>query len=122
MHMKTKYTLFRRNGIYYSQDSATGQQKSLRTRDEAEALKLISARNEAHRQPVLTRLGGFDLLQKYFLSQVVDLQAGVFQKGAKQAVVKTHPIPKRKNLCIIGCGYVFALHHAEEKRQGTPLL
>ena len=53
MHMKTKYTLFRRGGIYYSQDSATGQQKSLRTRDEAEALKLINARNEAHRQPVL---------------------------------------------------------------------
>ena len=53
MHMKTKYTLFRRNGIYYSQDSATGQQKSLRTRDEADALKLLNARNEAHRQPVL---------------------------------------------------------------------
>ena len=53
MHMKTKYTLFRRNGIYYSQDSGTGQQKSLRTRDEADALKLLNARNEAHRQPVL---------------------------------------------------------------------
>jgi len=53
MHMKTKYTLFRRAGIYYSQDSATGQQKSLRTRDESEALKLINASNEAHRQPVL---------------------------------------------------------------------
>ena len=53
MHMKTKYTLFRRGGIYYSQDSTTGQQKSLRTRDESEALKLIHARNEAHRQPVL---------------------------------------------------------------------
>lgn len=51
--MKTKYTLFRRNGVFYSQDSATGQQKSLRTRDEAEALKLINASNEAHRQPVL---------------------------------------------------------------------
>ncbi|MEI8288756.1 MAG: tyrosine-type recombinase/integrase [Verrucomicrobiota bacterium] len=51
--MKTKYTLFRRNGIYYSQDSATGQQKSLRTRDETDALKLLNARNEAHRQPVL---------------------------------------------------------------------
>jgi len=51
--MKTKYTLFRRNGIYYSQDSATGQQKSLRTRDETEALQLINAHNEAHRQPVL---------------------------------------------------------------------
>ena len=53
MHMNTKYTLFRRNGIDYSQDWASGQQKSLRTRDEAEALKLINARNEAHRQPVL---------------------------------------------------------------------
>ena len=53
MHMKTKFTLFRRNGVYYSQDAATGQQKSLRTRDEAEALQLINARNEAHRQPVL---------------------------------------------------------------------
>jgi integrase len=51
--MKTKYTLFRRGGIYYSQDSATGQQKSLRTRDESEALKLINARNEAQRQPLL---------------------------------------------------------------------
>jgi integrase len=53
MHMKTKYTLFRRGGIFYSQDSATGQQKSLRTRDEAEASQLVNARNEAHRQPVL---------------------------------------------------------------------
>jgi integrase len=53
MHMKTKFTLFRRNGIYYSQDTATGQQKSLRTRDETEALQLVNASNEAHRQPVL---------------------------------------------------------------------
>src|ERR1022692_3790863 len=53
MPMKTKYTLFRRSGIYYSQDAATGQQKSLRTRDQTEALQLINARNEAHRQPVL---------------------------------------------------------------------
>ena len=51
--MKTKYTLFRRGGIYYSQDSATGQQKSLRTREEAEALQLFNARNESLRQPVL---------------------------------------------------------------------
>ncbi len=53
MHMKTKYTMFRRNGVYYSQDTATGQQKSLRTRDEAEATSLLYAFNEAQRQPVL---------------------------------------------------------------------
>ncbi len=38
--MKTKYTLFRRGGIYYSQDAATGKQTSLRTQDETEALQL----------------------------------------------------------------------------------
>ena len=53
MHMKTKYTLFRRGGIYYSQDTANGQQKSLRTRDEAEATSLLYALNEAQRQPLL---------------------------------------------------------------------
>jgi len=51
--MKTKYTLFRRSGIFYSQDSATGHQKSLRTRDEGEAHNLLHAMNEAQRQPVL---------------------------------------------------------------------
>src|SRR6202042_1154006 len=53
MHMKTKYTLFRRGEIYYSQDTATGHQKSLRTRDETEARSLLNAMNEAQRQPVL---------------------------------------------------------------------
>ena len=53
MQMKLKYTMFRRSGVYYSQDTATGQQKSLRTRDHTEALKLINARNDACRQPVL---------------------------------------------------------------------
>ena len=53
MHMKTKYTLFRRDGIYYSQDSATGKQTSLRTKDETEASSLLNARNEAQRQPTL---------------------------------------------------------------------
>ncbi len=52
--MKTKLTLFRRGGIYYSQDSANGKQTSLRTRDEAAARKLIAATNEAHEHPVLS--------------------------------------------------------------------
>jgi integrase len=51
--MKTKYTLFRRGAVYYSQDSTTGKQTSLRTKDETEARSLLNARNEAQRQPVL---------------------------------------------------------------------
>jgi integrase len=51
--MKTKYTMFPRKGVYYSQDSTTGKQRSLHTRDEAEALRLLNALNEAQRQPAL---------------------------------------------------------------------
>jgi hypothetical protein len=45
--MKTKLTRFRRNGIYYSQDSTTSKQKSLGTRDETAARKLVEAKKFA---------------------------------------------------------------------------
>jgi integrase len=51
--MKTKYTLFRRGDVFYVQDSSTGKQTSLRTKDETEATRLLNARNEAQNQPVL---------------------------------------------------------------------
>jgi len=47
--MKTKYTLFRRGEVFYIQDSATGKQTSLKTKDETEAKSLLNARNEAQR-------------------------------------------------------------------------
>jgi len=45
--------MFRRAGIYYAEDTTTGKQTSLRTRDEAEAVTLLNAKNESFRQPVL---------------------------------------------------------------------
>ena len=51
--MKTKYTLFRRGEMFYMQDSATGRQTSLRTKDETEAKRLLNARNAAQQQPTL---------------------------------------------------------------------
>lgn len=51
--MKARFTLFRRGAKYYSQDTQTGRQTSLRTTDEAEAHTLLHAKNEAHRQPTL---------------------------------------------------------------------
>ena len=53
MHMKNKYTLFKRGTVYYIQDSQTGKQTSLRTKNETEARSLLNARNEAQRQPIL---------------------------------------------------------------------
>jgi integrase len=51
--MKTRFNLFRRVGVFYTEDTATGKQTSLRTKDETEAKSLLNARNEAQRQPVL---------------------------------------------------------------------
>ena len=45
--------MFKRAGVFYSEDTTTGKQHSLRTKDEAEALTLLHSKNEAYRQPVL---------------------------------------------------------------------
>jgi integrase len=51
--MKQRFILFRRAGVFYSEDTETRKQHSLRTRDEAEATAIINAKNESVRQPVL---------------------------------------------------------------------
>ncbi len=53
--MKTRFILFRRAGTFYCEDTTTKKQLSLRTRDEAEALTLLHAKNESYRQPTLNR-------------------------------------------------------------------
>lgn len=45
--MKNQYRLFRRGRVYYSHDSETGKQESLRTDNKKEAQRLLMARNEA---------------------------------------------------------------------------
>jgi hypothetical protein len=52
-HMKNQFILFQRSGVYYCEDTATGKQTSLRTRDKADALRLIHVRNEAAHQPAM---------------------------------------------------------------------
>jgi hypothetical protein len=51
--MKTRFILFRRASVYYCEDTTTGKQSSLRTKNEAEALVILNARNESFRQPGL---------------------------------------------------------------------
>jgi integrase len=53
--MKTRFILFIRAGVYYSEDTVTRKQHSLRTKAEAEAVLLLNAKNESFRQPVLNQ-------------------------------------------------------------------
>lgn len=53
--MKHRYRLFRRGwGTYYCEDRQTGKQETLRTRDKAEAYRLVTARNETEQQPAFS--------------------------------------------------------------------
>jgi integrase len=49
--MQNRFTMFRRGTMFYCEDRTTGQQKSLLTRDEAEAQRIIQAKNDAVNLP-----------------------------------------------------------------------
>ena len=50
--MQTLFSLFKRkSGIFYMKNKLTGQHKTLRTRDRAEAQKLVQAHNDTVNQP-----------------------------------------------------------------------
>ena len=51
--MKPRFQMFLRGTTYYYQDTVTGKQLSLRTRDRATALRLLHARNEAEQSPAI---------------------------------------------------------------------
>lgn len=52
-HMKNRFILFQRSGIFYCEDTSTGKQNSLRTRDRADAERLLHVKNEAVHQPAM---------------------------------------------------------------------
>ena len=45
--------MFRRGKVYWAHNNETGKQESLRTRDRNEAERILHAKNEAHRQPII---------------------------------------------------------------------
>jgi len=51
--MKNRFILFQRSGVYYCEDTTTGKQSSLRTKDKADALRLLHVKNEAVHQPAM---------------------------------------------------------------------
>jgi hypothetical protein len=53
MSVKNKFRMFLRGSVFWAQDNETGKQESLRTKDRPEAERLLNAKNEAHRQPII---------------------------------------------------------------------
>ena len=51
--MKRRYQLYLRGTTWYCEDTQTGKQETLRTKDRETALRLVNARNEAQQQPAI---------------------------------------------------------------------
>jgi len=51
--MKPRFILYRRGQTYYCEDTASGKQASLRTKDKTIATRLLHAKNEAELQPAI---------------------------------------------------------------------
>lgn len=49
--MQNRFTMFKRGNVFYCEDRTTGQQKSLQTRDEEQAQRVIQAKNDAVKLP-----------------------------------------------------------------------
>ncbi|MGA2543000.1 MAG: tyrosine-type recombinase/integrase [Verrucomicrobiota bacterium] len=90
--MKQRFILFRRAGVFYSEDTTTRKQASLRTKDQAEAITLVNTKNAATRQPAMN----LQIAQVYLQYGDPALAARTWQQVMEQIVsLKTGPTQER---------------------------
>ena len=95
--MKPRFSLFRRGDMFYAQDSTTGKQTSLRTKDEGEAVTLLNAKNEALRQADMN----LQLAQVYLQHSDPALAGRTWQQVMETiASMKTGPTAERWGYAI----------------------
>src|SRR5271165_573586 len=100
--MKTRFILFKRAGVFYSEDTTTRKQHSLRTKDEAEALTLLHSKNEAHRQPVLN----LHIARTYLTASDPAMGQRTWQSVMEQMQTHGKDATKKRGLDILLVGQV----------------
>jgi integrase len=95
--MKSPFTLFRRGKMFYCQNAETGQQLSLKTRDQAAAQALLHARNESHRQPILN----LQMARTYLTASDPEISGRTWQASMDEmAKTKTGVTLKRHHVAM----------------------
>ncbi|MGA3178781.1 MAG: tyrosine-type recombinase/integrase [Verrucomicrobiota bacterium] len=119
--MKQRFILFRRAGIFYSEDTTTRKQTSLRTKDEAEAITLLNTKNEATRQPAMNMQIAQVYLQhsdpslaartwQHVVEQVASLKTGATQERWKHAIAdKAFDLIRHRKLLETTSEHFFAV-------------
>ena len=95
--MKNRFILFQRSGVYYVEDTTNGKQTSLRTRDKADAVRLLHVKNEAIHQPAMNMQIAQVYLQhgdpalaartwQHVMDQMVSVRVGMTQARWKSGI------------------------------------
>jgi len=90
MFMNQRFILFNRAGVFYYEDRESGKQLSLRTRERAEALTLLHAKNESARQPVLN----LQMARVYLSASDPQVATRTWQTVMDE-IIRTRPPPIR---------------------------
>ena len=112
MNMKLRYRLFlRRKSVYYAFDDQTKTFTSLKTKDKAEANRLLMAMNEAGQQPAMN----LSLARVYLrhsdpmvsvrtwqnvLDEIIGLKTGPTQDRWKSAAKDKAFVPLLQRVCV----------------------
>jgi integrase len=119
--MKQRFILFRRAGVFYSEDTTTRKQSSLRTKDQAEAITLVNAKNAATRQPAMNLQIAQVYLQygdpalaartwQHVMEQIVSLKTGPTQERWKHAAAdKAFDLIRNRKLMETGAEHFLAV-------------
>ena len=103
---KNRYRVFKKrtkNGIYFVEDNETGKQSSLRTSEKSEAIRLLNAMNEAHRQPYLN----LEIARSYLMAADPTLVTRTWQDVMTEGTTVTGRLVKDgKPLKAVGVGWV----------------
>ena len=84
--MKNRFILFQRSGVFYCEDTTTGKQTSLRTRDKADAVRLLHVKNEATHQPSMN----LQIAQVYLQHGDPAMSTRTWQMVMEQIVTTKH--------------------------------
>lgn len=95
--MKHSFNLFQRAGVFYCEDTATGKQTSLRTRDRADAERLLHVKNEAAHQPAMN----MQIAQVYLQHGDPALAMRTWQTVMEQIVTTQHGNTQKRWLSAI---------------------
>lgn len=87
--MQNRFTTFKRGSVFYSEDRETGQQKSLKTRDEAEAQRIIQAKNDAVNLPQMNLVMAKAYLSAQDPKMVTRTWADVFDRFCDRSNTNT---------------------------------